>query len=256
VTEEFIERGKIDIGRVVQQTFGVLGRNFVPFFLMSLLLVGLPSAFVGYVQLSSATTGGIPGFNAAALYGSLVNMVTSSILQGALIYGTVQDQNGARATIGESLTTGLRAFLPLIGLSILLSLGIAFGFVLLFVPGLMLLCAWCVAVPVLIAERRGVFECFGRSAELTRGNRWTIFALFVIVLVVFIVIGAVLGVTLGVSAFVTGSITGFNPIAVGVQGLTSTLSGMVGATGASVLYVELRRAREGAGPGWLADIFS
>jgi hypothetical protein len=31
---------------------------------------------------------------------------------------------------------------------------------------------------------------------------------------------------------------------------------MVSATGASVLYVELRRAREGAGPEWLADIFS
>ena len=37
---------------------------------------------------------------------------------------------------------------------------------------------WSVAVPAAIAERLGAFRALGRSAELTRGNRWRIFALF------------------------------------------------------------------------------
>ena len=43
------------IGRVISRPFGVLGRNFVPFLLLSVLLVGLPTAGFGYVQLSVRT---------------------------------------------------------------------------------------------------------------------------------------------------------------------------------------------------------
>ena len=38
--------------------------------------------------------------------------------------------------------------------------------------------------------------------------------------------------------------------------ISNTLSALVTSTGVAVLYVELRRIREGAGPQWLAEIFS
>ena len=251
-----LEQGKLDIGRVIQQLFQVLGRNFASFFVLALVLIGTPSAVINYLQLSSVRPGELPQIGMGVVYAGLAALILSAILQASLIYATVQDLSGQKKPIGDSLATGLRAFLPLILLTILLSLGIGLGFVLLIVPGVMLACAWCVAVPVLVAERRGVFETFGRSADLTRGNRWRIFALFLLYLVAAIVVSAVIGAFAGVGAAVAALQGGFSPIFAIVNALGSAVTAVVGATGVAVLYVELRQAREGTGAEALAEVFS
>jgi len=259
------EPGKLDIGKVISGTFAVIGRNFVPFAVLSLVLSGIPTALIAFIQVQAVGADGTPsmslGYLSSIAYSGLAALITGAILQGALVYGTVQDLNGTRPSIAECLANGLRAFLPLIGLSILLGLALVFGFALLIVPGIMMACAWCVAVPALVADRSGVFGAFTRSAELTRGNRWRIFALFVVVWVIAIVIGLVIGAVLGVVAL-TGAV-GADPAAlarspVQIVGnlLSNTLTSMIGSTGVAVLYVELRRAREGLGPQWLSEIFS
>jgi len=114
--------------------------------------------------------------------------------------------------------------------------------------------AWCVAVPVYVAERPGIIESFGRSAELTRGNRWRIFALFVLYVVVLIILEAVLGLFGTASRLVAGgAIPAYQ--ALGLTPLLSVASGLVGTVGGAVLYVELRRVRDGVGPAGLAAIF-
>lgn len=265
-----IERGKIDLGRVITETFQVIGRNIVPFSVLGLLLSGLPVAIVSYLQAGMARSqlaglsNGTFEFTADRLSGGalagLVALVTTSILQGALIYATVQDLNGQKASIGDSLATGLRNFLPLIGLSILFVLGVALGFVLIIVPGLMLLCAWCVAAPALVADRTGVIGAFGRSAELTRGNRWSIFGLLVIVWIVSIVIGSIVNAVLGVSAFGGDPLAVaeklLSPFGIALAVLRQTITAVVISAATAVLYVELRRARDGLGPEWLRDIFA
>jgi MFS family permease len=264
-TATAIEPGKIDIARVIQQTFAVLGRNFVTFVVLALLLSGVPTAIIGYLQadnLAAAQGGNFnfgPGYFTTVAVGGLAALVTSAILQGALIYGTVQDMNGARPSVADSLATGLRAFLPLIGVSILFALAVALGFVLLVVPGLMIICAWCVAVPALVADRAGVLGSFRRSADLTRGNRWRIFGLLVIVWIIAVVISAVVGAVTTGASFASGA----DPVAllrspVQIVGnlIINTLTAVITSTGVAVLYVELRRAREGLGSHALADIFS
>ena len=105
----------------------------------------------------------------------------------------VTANEGRQATFGESLSTALRVFLPLIGLSILFGLGIMFGLILLIVPGIMLMVAWAVAVPALVVERCGVIDALRRSAELTKGSRWKIFGLFLIILVIYWIVSVVVG---------------------------------------------------------------
>lgn len=260
-----------DIGRVITQTLSVLGRNIITFGALSLILVGLPTLLVGFSGLGvarSALEGSRTGFfdfSPAAIFGSsiggLATVITTAILQGALIHATVQDLNREPQRLTESLATGLRNFLPLIGLAVLFVLGVGFGFVLLIVPGVMLLCAWCVATPALIAERTGVFGAFGRSADLTRGRRWRIFALLLLVLLAEWVVSAVFSAIMGVSAFarrldpqVIEALT-LNPALLVLSALRSAVGAMIGATAAAVLYVELRRAREGEPTGWLAEVF-
>lgn len=247
---------RLDIARVFQRTFEVLGRNFTTFFILALIMVGLPAVLTGMLQFGALAGDGSPGFNSGVGLSGIVSLITSTILQGALIYGTVRDLNGERPSVQDCLATGLRSFLPLIGLSILMGLAIVCGLILLIVPGVMLACAWCVAVPSLVAENRGVFDSFQRSAELTRGNRWTIFALFVVYVVIFMVVSAVIGMLTGISGLITGTFTAFNPFAVIANALVSTVAGVVGSTGVAVLYVELRQGREGSGAEWLRDIFS
>jgi uncharacterized membrane protein len=259
-----VEPGKLDIGRVISGTFSVIGRNFVAFSVLSLVLAGLPTAVIAFIQASSLqaaeTFSFSSGYFTSVAYTALAGLITGAILQGALVYGTVQDMTGARPSIAECLANGLRAFLPLIGLSILLAIAIVCGFILLIVPGLMMACAWCVAVPALVADRSGVFGAFGRSAELTRGNRWRIFALFIIVWVIAIVIGMVIGAVAVALSFAGG---GLDPVALArspaqIAGnlVSTTVTSLISSTGVAVLYVELRRAREGLGPQWLSEIFS
>lgn len=246
-----VERGKIDIGRVIGDTFKVLGRNFVPFAVLSGLFVGLPSVLMLVLQPFAADAQNLR-FGPGLFFGWLVALVTGAILQGALVYGTVQDLNGRRAGVGDILATGLRSFLPVIGVSILFAIALVVGFILLIVPGIMIACAWCVAVPAVVADRTGVFDAFRRSAELTRGNRWRIFGLMVIWIVAVMLLSGIVGALGGTVSATGGEAT---PVAIVVNFIYATLSGLVGAAGTAVLYVELRRARDGLGPEWLSEIF-
>ena len=96
MTVAAIETGKLDIGRVIQGTFGVIGRNFVTFFLLALLLSGLPTAILSYAQAGQATALSTGNFNFSAGYisaigfGGLAALITASILQGSLIFATAQ----------------------------------------------------------------------------------------------------------------------------------------------------------------------
>jgi len=247
-----VQPAKLDIGGVIRNTFEVLGRNLPAFLGAAVLLVGVPGAISSAWFAGTVHAGQI--FSPALGVTGLVGVVTSAILQAALIYGTVQDRTGGRASIGDCLSSGLRSFFPLIVVSILFGVALVAGFVLLIVPGVMMACAWIVAVPALVAERTGVLGAFGRSAELTRGNRWRIFGLFVLWLLAVWAVQAVATLIGGVGLWQGGGLV--TPLSLGLNVVVSTLMNLLGATGAAVLYVELRAAREGAGPEWLADIFS
>lgn len=266
MTDAATGTAKLDIGRVISQTFSVIGRNFTTFLLLSFLLSGLPQGVIGYLQVATLGAPGAAGMNfdpsmiTSWLVSLLAVVVTASILQGTLVFATVQDMNGQKPDIGACLAVGFRAFLPLLAVSLLFGLAIAGGMILLIVPGIMIGVAWCVCVPALVAERTSITGAFGRAGELTRNNRWRIFGLFLIVWLALIVIGAVVG---GIAGGLMLSQSGMepaamalNPLQVVLNVIINTLSSLVMSTGIAVLYVELRRLREGAAPQWLAEVFS
>jgi hypothetical protein len=254
---------------VIGGAFQVIGRNIANVTVLGLVLSGVPIAIVSYFQfgmmrgaLAGAQTGTFnfnPAMIGGAATGILVAVIFNAILQGALIYLTVQDLNGQKPSLGDCFATGLRNFLPLIGVSILFSLAVAVGFLLLIVPGIMILCAWCVAVPSLVADRTGVFGAFSRSAELTSGNRWPIFGLLVIIWVISLVIGLITNAVTGVGGFGAQGMAAIerltSPLSMVMLLIRQTITAVIASTGVAVLYVELRKAREGLGPQWLAEVF-
>lgn len=237
---------RFDIGRVVERTFGVSSRNFLPFYLMTVVL-SLPNMVANLVL--QRTPGALPSATSIMLAGvaGLIGLVTSLLVQGALVWGTVADLNGRRASFSELMSHGLNRALPILGISIVLAFAVFAGMILLIVPGVILLIMWSVVVPVTVVERPPGLGALGRSAALTRGSRWAIFGLAIIYVIaasVFSGVAGALGIMLGSRQLMIIVISLINGVAV-----------MVGAVGGAVLYSELRASKEGVEPETLAAVF-
>jgi hypothetical protein len=265
------------MSRVISRLFSALGRNFVTFLLLSVLLVGLPSAILAFIQLgamSSLWTSPAAVFQnffsplslSLALVGFLVAVAANSVLQGAVIHGVVSDLSGERASFGDCLSTGLRFLLPLIGIGVIAGIGSFLGALIFIVPGVILAMAWMVAAPAEVTERVGVLGALGRSLELTRNHRWAIFGLAVIFIIaqfiVQTVVNGVLSVGFGAGASAS-AFTGIAPKAfqnyLALQQVSSliarTLLASVSSAGVATLYFELRETKEGVGAESLAKLF-
>ena len=241
--------GKIDIGRVLSNTFGVIGRNPVVFLGLSLLIVGLPNSAVQLIQGNAAAVTGAfasPTVIITGLLGFFVFLFLSVILQATLIVATLNDLANKEINLGDCISQAIRKFWPLLGLGLFFGLGIALGFLLLIVPGVILYLMWIVAAPVMMAEDKGIMESFKRSTELTSGSKGMIFLLIIIFVVAAAIIGGI-GGAIGVFS-VTASVIAATII--------NTITGALQGAGIASIYVDLRTAKEGTDSGTLADVFS
>ncbi len=254
MTAAAVVTSRFEMGRVVSRTFGVIGRNFVVFALLSLIVAGIPAALTNYFS-ESRTAGAVYDARLGGAIAGFINLLASCVLQAALIHGTISDLNGRKAALGDCLGTGIRFLLPVLGVSILTGLAVGLGFLLLIVPGVLMGLAWCVNVPVVVVERMGVTATFSRSADLTRGNRWPILGLIIAyVLVAFVIDMVGVVATRGFSA---GGLlaTGFNPIEWGVLTVVQVVQALIAAAGIASIYYELRTNKEGVSAHQLASVF-
>jgi lipid-A-disaccharide synthase-like uncharacterized protein len=149
-------------GAVIARIWQIYRDQFSVLAVTALILYALQ--FVIFLVLSSAA-----GIALAVVFWAL------SVLYQGMVVKLVQDvQDGRRDhSAGELLQSVELVFWPLVAVSILFGIGVGIGFVLLIVPGLILLVIWSVVAPVTVLERPGVFAAFGRSRELVRGNAGT-----------------------------------------------------------------------------------
>lgn len=253
--------GVFELGRVMQRTFKVIGDNFPMFAVSAMLLVCLPvfaASVVGFLYPETWVVG------LSYVVGVLLAAIGGYILQGLVVYGAISRLNGRRVGADEAINVGARMALPLLGLAILQSLGIALGLILLIVPGLMLATAWSVAAPALVMEKRGVSASFQRSRDLTRGHRWRIFGLLVIYFILASIISVAvqgLAVAAGVKPLKSGMISATQAATPGalvasfINALTNAAQYVISAAGAAAIYFELRTGKEGVAPDQLASVF-
>jgi hypothetical protein len=250
---------KFSIGQVIQRTFGAIGRNFVTFFVLAIVLGGVPAVISQFIagSFSEAAMMGEMGADVWIPYiGSmLLSLAAGYVLLGALTHGAIVDLNGRRPSIGECLSTGVRHVLPLIALAILTGFGVFLGLLLLIIPGIFLALMWSVAAPAYVVERPGIIAAFGRSAELTKNHRWAILGLFVIYFIVAFVIGIVMAIPMGLAAAADPMAAATNPVSLVLLLLLSALTTMIGTVGAASLYYELRTIKDGVGADALASVF-
>jgi hypothetical protein len=168
---------KLDVGKVFSRIFELY---------TSQASVYLPAALILYVPLALITGAVYTGTASLVLVLLLaaLGFVTAFVYQGVVVRSVEDLQDGQRDfSIGELF----RSVLPVLGMLIVVGVvgGIAegIGFLLLIVPGVILVTIWAVVAPVIVIERKG-FDAFGRSYELTRGSFWQVLGVIVVLVVI------------------------------------------------------------------------
>jgi hypothetical protein len=215
---------KLSVGETISEAFSIYRDQAA---------VLLPVAF--WLFLGAAVVEELTAEELSLFWIALVVSLAVGTLYQGMVVGLVNDvQDGRRdSSVGELMRSVLPVLWPLIGAGILAALGIAGGLILLIVPGLYLLTIWAVIAPVIVVERRRVFDAFGRSRHLVKGHGWTVFGT---VLVAFL-ITAVAGIAFGAiaEALAEGVVT-----RIVFSVLASTLTAPIAALVAAVLYFRLR----------------
>ena len=211
---------RLSPGDVIGRAFGIY-RDQIGVLLPAALAVFAVDALVTWVF----DEGLLP------LVAVLVSLVLATLYEGMVVQLVRDVQDGRRDnTVGELFGSVSPVLLPLIAVSLLAGLGIGIGFLLLIVPGLILLTIWSVAAPVTVIERPGVFSAFGRSRELVRGYGWPVFG--TVVLVFLLVVAA------SIAADLIGLALGDVGRAI-LSWIFNALTQPVAALTASVLYFTL-----------------
>ena len=238
--------GDFRVGRVLSRAISVLARHFLTFFIVTFV------AFLPLILLQQATAS-VERDPAQALATAgvslllLVLMITLSMLSSAVIlHGAFQDMRNRPVNLAESLKVGFRRFLPLTGLAFLVALLVVLGFILLFIPGLILYTIWFVAVAACVVERTDAWTSMRRSRELTKGHRWKVFGVVLLLLL--------LGLVNPLLELVLSAAGGEILALIGTS-IWTAFGSAFSSVVIAVTYYELRAAKEGIDIEQIASVF-
>jgi hypothetical protein len=272
--------GNFRVGRVINQSASVLARNFPALFLIGAIAY-LPiqlfaTWFTGLTQGGTLPPGVTPAFIGLAAFAFLLVVILFSMFsQAVILHAAFQNMRHQPVNISESLKVGLRRFLFLLLLAIVIglvmlvimfALGLVAGAVAAFSGNtaftvaatiiavalgfaifLMLYTMWFVSVAACVVERKGPFGAMGRSQALTKGHRWRIFGLMLLLFITSVIISLLVGLILSPVGSVIVTFLG---------NLTwNAIWGAYFATAVAVSYHDLRVAKEGVDIEQIASVF-
>jgi hypothetical protein len=217
---------KLDAGRVFERSYAVYRDQFA-LLAPAALIVFVPISILNGLILSGAI--GVAG---VLLIGA-IGVVGNFWYQGMVVEAAQDIMDGRRDhTVGTLFASVTPVLWPLIAAGVLAGIAIGIGFVLIVVPGLILLTIWALLAPVIVLERPGVIPSFGRSRELVHGNGWQVFSVIVVLFVIqFVVSGVVVAITTAISSSFVGYSIGDLIARVLIAPLT--------ALAAAIMYFEL-----------------
>lgn len=201
--------GVFRVGEVLGRAWRIFIGNILFFLgvpvLIYIALAGVVAVAAGVVRV----TGGAGALMwAGIVLAAIVMLGVQTVGQGVLLLGAFQRLRGEPLRIGAALRRALARLLPLLGLTVLWGLGLGICLILSFavlsfafwalasgrlmllspivlplalVPSAILLVIWAVIVPACVIEGHGPLDSLLRSADLTKGSRWRIFGIMLLV---------------------------------------------------------------------------
>ena len=219
--------GRLDVGAAIRRVFAIY---------VDQAPVLMPAAAVVFVFTGIVSGALVAAASGLALVALLIGLVATTLFTGMVVKLVADIQDGRRdASVRQLFDAVVPVLGPLLAVGIVAGLGIVVGFLLLVIPGLVLVTLWSVAAPVVVLERPPGLGALARSRELVRGNGWQVFG----VIFVLGILVSVLAAAIDVAAQSAG--TGLGIV---VRVVLGVLTAPLSALAAAVLYFELRGARQ------------
>jgi hypothetical protein len=250
-------------GNAFNRFFSLLGANFVSFATIGLICTILPAMAAAYgeftylgINLGDPTwIQKVPGFtpNIWAFTGIawLVYMLFYLVSRSAVTEIAILRSVGKPVNYGAAIGNGLKNAIPLLVVEILVGLLVGLGFILLFVPGIIWSLCVCVALPAYVGETKlGIFGAIGKSFQLTRNHRWSLFLLFIVMGVISAVAAGIMGTT---TIGLPGGMTGLPSLL--TRGFINGIFALLGQILSASIYVGLRESKEKIAPDVAASVF-
>jgi hypothetical protein len=244
------------LGEVLDRTFKLYRSNFwlfagiiaLPFLVLLLINIGISSLAPGVKGVAAGTVPS-PGLAFSMIGGGLTFGLLYLFLLGAAQAATVF----AVSDLFLGRPTGLRDCYRRVGakalrvilILILTGLIVGVGFVLLIIPGIILLCRTAVAVPASMLEDSKSIRSIERSMELTKGYSGQVFVIFLMVWVLTWLVAVIFQMpfaflvqaqhTVSFSTLVLQHLSSF---------ISQVLVGPIGTIAFSLMYYNLRVRKE------------
>jgi hypothetical protein len=148
---------KLTVGKIIDKTLGVLELNAVPaaLYVVALTALSVPVTWYGLGSLDPMRI----------LGGQLLIVAAGVVCAYFLLVAMLRRTGLYTRTEGDT-------FLPYIGLSLLYTLGVMAGFIVIILPGLFIMARWSIAQPLMIGGGRGVMASLGESWERTKDKEF------------------------------------------------------------------------------------
>ncbi len=152
-----------------------------------------------------------------AILAALISLVAIFWLQATLVKA-VEDIRDGRVdlSVGDTFEAARAHLAAVLVAGLIATIAIGIGFILLIIPGLVLLTFWCLIVPSIVIEGKSAGESFGRSIDLVRGHFWRVLGIIVLTVLIYFGFQIVLSLILSpladwlksfVSTIVSGTLT-------------------------------------------------
>jgi hypothetical protein len=167
----------MSLAELLDAGFGVYRRQFVPLVMVALVTQSIPLALNLYVEMA----GGALVRPMLALAGMIAAVVLASIGQAASTFIVAETYLGGSITPGAAMGRATPFMGRLIAASFLSALLWGVGFILLIIPGLIIVCGLAVAAPAIVLENLPrATNGLSRSWNLTKGFRFKVFLVYVV----------------------------------------------------------------------------
>ena len=230
----------LSLGEVLDVSFGLYRARFVPLLLIAVACRLLPILFAVYFEVTDPELSQL-GFRLGA---ALVSLLLVAIAVAASTFIVADAYLGREASAGEALSRATPLIGNLIGISLMTSLLVVTGLVLLVVPGLIVLAGFALSPVVAVIEGTPRSrDAMQRSWQLTEGYKGKILLTLVVAFLLLLVPSIVLG---GIGGLI-GSVTG-GPVALLLFVVPLVLQVFVYPfiyVVQTVLYYDLRVRKEG-----------
>ena len=187
----------ISVGNILGETGTLISETAreTLFYLAVIGVLGAAGVWLGWTEVAVSSVGF--GFGASFDRGMTSGLyeLAASIVSIVANYLLLRRYLAARGRLHE----GGERFWAYLGMLILSTIGLVIGFLLLIVPGFILLVRWSAASGFLIGSRSGIVDSLRASWDATSGHGWAIFLAGLVLVIGLGIVGGIAGASLSLA---------------------------------------------------------